>query len=380
MTGQPRRLRLCIVTGGHWSAQAGGAEYQAKCLADILKTRDDLELYYLAHVVPQQREREGYRIIHVGPGNAGGSLNVLASLPSLYLALKRLRPDVVYQRSLMAYTGVCAMYCARHGARFVFHMASDARWRVSRRSSIGGLLQALSMSLAHYGLKRADVLIAQSEDQAQFLRERCGLRVAAVVPNFHPPPEPAEPAPARTPGRARVIWVANMKPVKNPEVFVELAEAFVERSDVEFVMIGRGAGLPQYRSLFERMARLPNLHYRGELPIERVNREIAASDILVNTSSYEGFPNTFIQAWLRNVPVVSCWVDPDGCLSRKGAGVLVGDRAKLAPVIAELLADPAKLKALGSAGRAYAQANHQLERAQSLVDLLIGCAPVREAG
>ena len=75
-------------------------------------------------------------------------------------------------------------------------------------------------------------------------------------------------------------------------------------------MIGRPGEPARYGALHQQMKLLPNLDYLGEQPIERVNSEIAASDVLV-TTSYEGFPNTFIQAWLRGVPVVSNGVDPD---------------------------------------------------------------------
>jgi len=134
-------------------------------------------------------------------------------------------------------------------------------------------------------------------------------------------------------------------------------------------MIGR-EGDATYAALHERIRQMANVDYLGELPVERVDAEIAASDILVNTSSTEGFPNTFIQGWLRGVPAVSCYVDPDKCLSQGGAGILAGDPARLASVITELLADAAKLRALSAAAREYGRRNHTLERAKSLIDLL----------
>ncbi len=50
----------------------------------------------------------------------------------------------------------------------------------------------------------------------------------------------------------------------------------------------------------------------GAISQQEVNAELANAHVLVNTSLYEGFPNTFIQAWMRRTVVVSLNVNPDG--------------------------------------------------------------------
>ena len=58
-----------------------------------------------------------------------------------------------------------------------------------------------------------------------------------------------------------------------------------------------------------------------------MNRLLARSHIFVNTSTHEGFPNTFIQSWLREVVVVSLQVDPDQVLERQQVGIAAGSEA-----------------------------------------------------
>ncbi|MGE3779004.1 MAG: glycosyltransferase family 4 protein, partial [Pirellulaceae bacterium] len=321
--------------------------------------------------VPEQRDWGSYRIVRFGAGMPGRVIGTMLQLPSLYLALRRLRPQVVYQRCLMPYTGLCAFYCRMSGARFVFHVASDGDVRRPhrRRLSPGALLHTLSRRISEYGLRRADAIVVQTEDQARILQEECGLRATVVVPNFHPPATHRSEVGSRP--RLRILWVANLKPIKNPEMYVDLAEAFAaqERSP-EFVIIGRPGDPERYRTLHERIDRLPNVRYLGELSVDQVNDEIAGSDLLVNTSFAEGFPNTFIQAWLRAVPVVSWRVDPDACLSRGGAGVLAGNVADMAARIAELDADRDRLRRLSAAAFAYGTDRHTSNRAQELLRLL----------
>ena len=227
----------------------------------------------------------------------------------------------------------------------------------------------LERRIAEYGMKRADAIIAQTKDQAALLKAEYGLQAAAIVRNFHPVPD--DDSPRRSADKLRVIWVANFKEWKHPELFVALAEALRDRSDVEFVMIGR-PGTKAFAELHERMERLENLRYLGELHIDRVNEEISASHLFVNTSSSEGFANTFIQAWLRSVPVISCFVDPDECLSKGGAGLVAGSLEGLIAAVTDLADHRDKLERLAASARAYGYANHRPEQATALLDLLAG--------
>lgn len=365
-----RRTRIALVIDSHWEALMGGAQYQARCLLELLGTRRDAEIDFVARTVPQDRVRDGYRIVPFGSSASQGRLRMLLDLPSLVRTLRELEPDVVYQRCLMPFTGACAWYCRRHGAKLVYHIASDrdVEKSVPFEWSRYGLVKWLARRIGLYGMRRAHAIVAQTEQQARMLRSEHGLEATLVVRNFQPVPKLERLAGEGS--RVRIAWVANFKPLKRPDIFVDLAEALSHRDDVEFVMIGRPGPAARFAALHERIAKLPNLRYLGELPIERVEEELAASDLFVNTSLWEGFPNTFIQAWLRGVPVVSCFVDPDGCLSRGGAGVFAGSDERLVEVVEALLDDRARLRELARTARAYAVRHHSPETALPLVELL----------
>ena len=66
-------------------------------------------------------------------------------------------------------------------------------------------------------------------------------------------------------------------------------------------------------------ARLPNVTMLGAVRYADTGALFDRAKIFLNTSSIEGFPNTFLQAWIRGVPVVS-FFDPDGLVNRLQLG------------------------------------------------------------
>jgi glycosyltransferase involved in cell wall biosynthesis len=216
-------------------------------------------------------------------------------------------------------------------------------------------------------------VIAQTARQKRILQERFGKDAAAVVRNFQPLPA-CLPQKAESP--VEVLWVANIKEVKRPELFVDLAEAFVGRDDLKFTMAGRPSGLRRrYAPLMRRIAQTPNLEYLGELSIDGVNQRMAQAAMHVNTSSHEGFPNTFIQAWANGAVVATISVDPDEeTMEKLGIGVCAGSFAGLRNTVDHLARSPEKRREIARRAFAFAQANHSLARGAQLADQMLSAA------
>ena len=123
-------------------------------------------------------------------------------------------------------------------------------------------------------------------------------------------------------------------------------------------------------SLLRSIETTPNLQYLGQKTHGEVNELLARAHIFVNTSTQEGFPNTFIQAWLRDVAVVSLSVDPDQLLSREQAGIAAQSEAGLTEAVRTLIENPQVRAGFVRRGRDHAIAHHSLQNARQLVQLI----------
>jgi glycosyltransferase involved in cell wall biosynthesis len=220
--------------------------------------------------------------------------------------------------------GLLALFCRHFGKRFVFRSASDSDCDRSRLL----VRYARDRWLYAYGLRRADAILVQSDSQARSLSRNYGLasRVAGML--------------VETPVTASthdldVLWVGNIRRVKRPDRVLWLAARLPH---VAFHMVG--GALPGEEALHAHVrnaaAACANLTFHGRLSYADAGNLYGRARLLLNTSDVEGFPNSYLQAWVRGVPVVTL-IDPDGVIGREGLGIAAQGPDRFAGAIASLL-------------------------------------------
>ena len=268
----------------------------------------------------------------------------------LWSALARADADAYYTSCAGMHVGLLAMFCRRHGRRFVFRTASDADCDPAR------LLVRFRRDrwLYAYGLERADAILVQSMAQQEALAHHYGLagRVAGMLV------EPAQGAAARD---IDVLWVSNVRAVKRPDRALALSARLPQ---YRFHMAGGplpGEGA-LYREVAAAAASLPNVTFHGRVAYREAAALYDRARVFLNTSDVEGFPNSYLQAWARGVPVAALF-DPDGVIGREGLGAAPGSAAALEAALLGLLRDEAAWRAASGRCRAYMARAHGEEKA-----------------
>ena len=366
MTIGPKKL--CIVTPSHWAANFGGAEYQVSCLLGAIAKRRAFEVHYLARNLNPEFMTDQYRTHWVGSKHKLARHSHLFDAPKLYSALKQIRPDVIYQRVGCAYTGIAALYAKRSGCGMLWHVASDQdvtplKINVSKDAPFS----YAERKALEYGIRNANSIVVQTRQQADILKQHYGREANSIVANFHPAPEHKFPKNEQL----SIVWIANLKPLKQPRIFMELAKELGSLSGIRFVMIGRNSNWDWGHKLQTDISETKHLEYIGEQPFDKVNQILSQAHILVNTSQYEGFPNTFIQAWMREVPVVSLNVNPDNVLNMHGIGLACSGSFDQLVQNVRLLIENAQLRtSMGEKARSYALDHHSEKNAEQIIRIL----------
>ena len=284
-------------------------------------------------------------------------------LTSILRALRRADADVYYQSCASMVTGVVAWYCRRHGKKMIFRVAHDTDCIPGKQL----IPNVRDRKIYEYGLRRADFISAQSVYQQELLKKNYGLDSTIINMAVEPP------AGSTVDRDIDILWVNNFRGFKCPERFVELASRM---SGFRFVMIG--GPVPGHERLFEEVqsaARLVNnLEVTGFVPYAEISSYYSRSKLFVNTSDSEGFPNSFLQSWIRGTPVVS-FFDPDNIIGSNRLGAVPGSMDDMVELLGRMLAHTDELSDASQRVRKFAEENYLpsavASRYASMVDELV---------
>ena len=289
----------------------------------------------------------------------------LAALFALARIFRRERPDIVHSHSSKA--GILGRLAARLAAvpRVVhtihgYGFNATRSWPV-RRAFIGIERLAAKVTDRFIAVSRAN--LEQGVALGLFTRDRVSLiRSGVALREFEGNFRPALPE-ARANGLRRELglpegallvgMVACLKPQKSPLTFVEVAARVVrDVPGATFVVAGDG----ELRAAVERRA--GELHLGGRLHLLGWRRDVpkvmAALDVLLHTSIWEGLPRVLPEAIAAGVPIVATAVDGTSDILEDGRTGIVrvpGDVEGLAEGVERLLLDRGFARGLAERAR-----------------------------
>ncbi len=285
--------------------RAGGAELQTKLLARTLAERGRS----IAHIVwsLQSSAREvpaGVTLVERGDHREARDVaKKVLELWSIWRSMSVADARVYLFRGSGVQLFVGALFCRLRGRRLLFAAANDLDFDLDRNDR-----SRWFMSLYRLGLKEAAEVVVQTSEQ-EALAPRAGID-----------PDVSEEAPRQC------LWAGRLVDYKRPLEYVRLAEAL---PSIEFLMVAAET-TETSRELGEAVKeagrRLPNLTVMPTMARSKVLAEINRSFAVISTSSHEGMPNVFLEAWARGIPTASLSFDPDGRIEQCKLGFACGDR------------------------------------------------------
>src|SRR4051794_18270625 len=292
-------------------ATGGGAETQVWLLARSLAAQG----MRVCHVVLgddglPEVSPDGVTLVKQSPGEWDRGLTRRSR--SILSALGAADASVYVQRTAGYELGVVAGYTRTHRRSLVFSTSSSTDL-LDRPPLPSGVSQLAFQ----FGRRSCAAVVVQSEDQLREARRLRGTEVE-LIRSF------CEPAPPTAAERTAFLWIGGIIDYKDPLAYVELAERVPE---AQFWMVATDRG-PEWaelaRQVHERAARLPNLELMGERPRPELLELYPQAVAVVNTSRFEGVPNTFLEGWAHGAPALSLSVDTGGIIARHGLGAVAG--------------------------------------------------------
>ncbi|NOZ35169.1 MAG: glycosyltransferase [Chlorobi bacterium] len=354
-----KKIKVCFFSPASYpffdtdsKAAYGGAELQMFLLAKVLSLNSDSEICFLIGNYKVKDVKNKYNIKLISSINLKQKesifLKIFKSL-KYFFCLTRLTPDLLISTNANAVAGISAFYCKVFKKKFIYRTSSliDVNQEYTKNNGLSG-------KLYQYGLRKATKVITQNKEHQFLLKKNYNID-AVVLKNIFEVKEP------ENTNKEFILWVSRYHKLKRPDLFLKLAEHFTEKN---FVMICpyNDSNKVDWQKLKEEANKISNLKFIEKIPFREIQEYFNKAKLFINTSDFEGFPNTFLQAAQGKTPVVSLNVNPDNFITEYNCGIFAeGNLEKLLSETEKLLQNKADLKIKGDNLFRYLQENHDIK-------------------
>lgn len=284
-------------------------------------------------------------------------INILLEVVGLWIAMSKANADIYFHAGGMA--GSISPFCRLMRKKYVYEIASDALLNGAIIKCDSKEFKKSKFNLSRIGnwldIKLADVIVVQTKHQRNLLKDNYHKNGFLIKMPFQISNKKIK----KNLSVPIVLWVGSMAKVKQPELILELARRI---PFLKFIIIGGHS--EENKSLFDDISKeakkLENTDFLGVIPFSKIDKYFEEATLLVNTSAFEGFPHSFIQAWMNYIPIISLNADPDDLLCQAGLGIRSRDFEKLVRDVVLLANDNELTYKIGLRGRDYVEREHDI--------------------
>ena len=272
--------------------------------------------------------------------------------PSLLKAVKKYNPNVIVQECASIDTGIIAFVAKILNVPFIYRVANDMdtderlKMRLNFRQRI----------LFKYGLKKSNAILCQNSYQYKKLRIKFNkeklhiihnpfyLEIKVEISNFSK--------------RSYVAWIGIFQYQKNLPALYEVVKKLPH---IEFHIAGKSSGSnldENTKTALQRLSHCKNVIFIGYLKRTEVLPFLSKAYALLNTSHYEGFSNTYLEALSVGTPIVTTkYASPDNIIENNNIGFEVDDYSVLSLALKKII-DNKDYCSLSNRCRNYVVNNH----------------------
>ncbi|MEI8312180.1 MAG: glycosyltransferase family 4 protein [Verrucomicrobiota bacterium] len=342
---------------------SGGAELQVALLArELAGLGVDVVIAAGDTGQPDTSVHDGVRVRNAGKFQTGGLLDTLRALPRVVRVLREERPEWVFLLGWTTWLFILHALKPFFGYRlgYICGLDTEVNGGFRRENPARGFL-------FEYAMRRCDVRFAMTGDQRRLFEENgmaCGFYRNLILSRSG----------SRVCGKPTdLLWVSRCQPIKRPHLFLDLA---LRLPEARCRMVCPREDVALWNSVSARAAGIPNVEFIERVPYHEIQRVYDEAKIFVNTSEWEGWPNSFIQSGLGGTALLSLAVNPDRLFETYSLGrFCAGDAERMVEEARTMLRDSTALENMQRESSRFVSEMHDNRKETSAFLAGIGLNP-----
>jgi glycosyltransferase involved in cell wall biosynthesis len=284
-------------------------------------------------------------------------------LPHIYQKIKQIRPHYLYQGVPSWTSFFIGLMCRQLGVKYIMRISND--YLLDDR-----FYKNYSKTHRYFlrlGFRLSYCILCQNEYQLSIIQKDFPGKRAVKIAN--PVSINIPDAPEAMESRKYIAWLGLYQYQKNMPLLYEIA---LKLKGEQFLIAGKESSKcdTETQNYLEKLKALPNVSFAGFLQRDEVLPFLSGAKFLLNTSHYEGFSNTFLEAMSVGTPIISSTnVNPDGFITANQIGLVYKDSSDLQHQYEAL--NPLRYQQLSENAMHYVVENHDYRSlAKRLLNIL----------